>query len=664
MINFFERQEEAQKKSQMLVISLVLVMLLTALCCYLGVALLAYAVQSTAYNWLISIQALFVVLLLSVGIMSLGTLWGLLLLRDGAQAVVRLLKGLELDPRTAKPNERRLLNVVEEMAIASGVPVPRVYVLKNQASINAFAAGDNPYNAVIGFTRGALELLNREEIQGVVAHEFSHILNGDMQLNLKMAAVLYGLSSFWNTGKNLLQSSIQQGTEGDEQIDGFPAASRESPDILLVVPALFLLLIGAPGVFLGSLIRSTLSQEREFLADAAAVQFTRNSQGIAGALKKIGGLSQQAVINSNNVPALSHFFFAQAESGLIAEWKSTHPPLEKRIAALDPAFSGNYPEVKPISLEEMDFEASARSEALKQISSSLHLAVQIGTAEPKIAITPETLTSAIGQTKYGSLVYATKLIRAFPQPLISRLREPQGAQAVVYAVLLKLAEEKEEQVSRVLKEAVSEGIFQETMRVLTAVSSLGREMLLPLIDLAVSVLRCLSVSEHQQMLRAVKDITERFFSDNLFAYLLIRELTQEYRTKSGLISKESLGESDKLVQDALLLLCAVAQAAGKEAYAVKTAFERGTLLLKPGAEKDFPINRRVYVKSLDEVMSRLAYSSLNFRRRVLESCTACIAADNYVTAEEAEMLRLTAVALQCPVPPMLPPQQNKEVERQ
>ena len=245
--------------------------------------------------------------------------------------------GRLVDPQTADPAERRLLNVVEEMSLASGVPVPPVYVLDNEPSINAFAAGYQPNQAVVAVSRGCLEYLTRDELQGVLGHEFSHVLNGDMRLNLRLIGIVYGILALSIVGYYVMRSAGWCGFLARTR------TSRGDNGAAIFLIGLALCILGYLGVLLGNIIKAAISRQREFLADASSVQFTRNPAGLAGALKKIGGLTDGSRIRDAHAHEISHMFFGDAFAGSIFNLFATHPPLEERIRLLDPSFAGGYP---------------------------------------------------------------------------------------------------------------------------------------------------------------------------------------------------------------------------------------------------------------------------------------------------------------------------------
>ena len=271
---------------------------------------------------------------------ALGSLYKIAELSAGGETVALMMGGRAVDPQTTDLAERRLLNVVEEMALASGIPVPPVFVLENEPAINAFAAGHQPGDAVVAVSAGALQYLSREELQGVMGHEFSHILNGDMRLNLRLIGVVNGILVLAILGYYILRfGGLFSAVDPTRTAAARPSSSsgwRWSSSAIL-------------GVFFGNLIKAAISRQREFLADASAVQFTRYPGGIAGALKKIGGLDEGSRIRDAHASEISHMFFGDAFAGSFFRLFATHPPLDERIRALEPDFDGSFPPVEPVA---------------------------------------------------------------------------------------------------------------------------------------------------------------------------------------------------------------------------------------------------------------------------------------------------------------------------
>lgn len=326
-MEFYEAQDRARRKTRLLVVLFCLAVLAIIMIVYLVVDALVGPGPGIRFDaGLFGLVAGGVIVLVGTG-SGVRTHQ----LRRGGSAVAELLGGRRVDPGMSDPGERRLVNVVEEMALASGIPVPAIYVLDNEEGINAFAAGHTPEDAAVTVTRGALEALNRDELQGVIGHEFSHIFNGDMRINVRLMGLLFGLLLLAVAGRILL---------GVRPVGG----QRRGGDGRVALIGVVLILVGFIGVFFGRIIQAAVSRQREYLADAASVQFTRNPRGLAGALRKIrdsveAGGPGGRVWNAHAEEA-NHFFFVRGVGGLLTGLFATHPPLEERIRRLEPGVSG------------------------------------------------------------------------------------------------------------------------------------------------------------------------------------------------------------------------------------------------------------------------------------------------------------------------------------
>src|SRR5437868_2342312 len=289
-MNFFHRQAEARRLSRRLVVlfALAVIAVVVAVDLVLFTILASLQPDSPGFalptaQWMQAHAGVVVVTTLSViGVIGLSSLYKTSVLSGGGGVVARSLGGVRVSPDTTDPLQRRLLNVVEEMSIASGVPMPEVYLLEQEAGINAFAAGHNPANAAIAVTRGALTALNRAELQGVIAHEFSHVLNGDMRLNVRLMGLLFGLLVIAVLARTVLRFAPSGRSSNDKKGGGVA---------VILLAAVTVLIIGYVGLFFGRLIQAAVSRSRESLADASAVQFTRDPLGLRGALVKIGALA-------------------------------------------------------------------------------------------------------------------------------------------------------------------------------------------------------------------------------------------------------------------------------------------------------------------------------------------------------------------------------------
>lgn len=353
-MDFFQQQDKARKSSKVLVVYFAVAVASIVVSVYLASLFIFYGAQSQSETagpapslalW--DPQLFLFVTLGTLGVVLIGSLYKTAALAKGGSAVAESLGGRLVDSTTTDPDERKLRNVIEEMAIAAGVPVPKIYVLDDEKGINAFAAGHSTGDAAIGVTRGCMTLLSRDELQGVIGHEFSHILNGDMRLNLRLMGIIFGILCLAVIGRVLLYSRSRD--------------RREKNPLMFL--GIALVIAGGIGVFFGRLIQAALSRQREFLADASSVQFTRNPAGLSGALQKIGGAGSR--VESAHAGEASHMFFGNALSKPLLGAMATHPPLSERIRAIDPGWDGKFRHGSASAIEaELEAPASMTEDAL------------------------------------------------------------------------------------------------------------------------------------------------------------------------------------------------------------------------------------------------------------------------------------------------------------
>ncbi|MDR1191560.1 MAG: M48 family metallopeptidase [Verrucomicrobiales bacterium] len=329
-MDFFERQAQARKSTRWLVVYFALAVALTIGALYLAAVAGLAEFGSAPVRWWDASLAIGVTLTVGA-IVALGSTVRTFQLIGGGGVIATELGGTPLNPLTPDLDEQKLYHIVEEMSIAAGVPMPKIYVLQNEPGINAFAAGQRSSDTAIGVTRGAIEQLTRDELQGVIGHEFSHILNGDMKLNMRLACLTFGILFISLTGQLLLRSLAYA------RVNNTGKKNNGGLLLLILAAGLALLVIGAIGYFFTRVIQAAVCRQREFLADASAVQFTRNPAGIAGALKKIARLPRHGALTTPQAAKAGHFLFSSGSAGWWEHLFSTHPPLAERIAAIDSA---------------------------------------------------------------------------------------------------------------------------------------------------------------------------------------------------------------------------------------------------------------------------------------------------------------------------------------
>ncbi|MFG0251795.1 MAG: M48 family metallopeptidase, partial [Phycisphaerales bacterium JB038] len=530
-MNFFEHQDQARKRSGLLVLFFIMAVVGIIIALYL-LALGAFGYSQghlKTGNWGEIPLEMHLTLVVVVGLFTLlivggGSAYKIMQLKGGGHVVAESLGGRPLNHSTRDPVERKVLNVVEEMAIASGTPVPPVFLLEKEGGINAFAAGYSPNDAVIGVTRGCAERLNRSELQGVIAHEFSHIFNGDMRLNIRLIGVLHGILIIGIIGYYVMRVMFYSGA-------GYRRSSssdKKGGALPILAIALGLMAVGFIGTFFGSLIKSAVSRQREYLADASAVQFTRDPDGIAGALKKIGGYSRGSKVIHPNAPQASHMFFGEGVSLGLTSLFATHPPLHKRIKRVDPGWDGEYPqrvEHATYEPEPSQAERERRQAARAELLAGLAVAGAVGEAAPAgQAASRPSLLSQIGNPTEEHVEYARELIAAIPDPIKEAARETYGARAVVYGLLFNREEEARRRQVEQLAAHADQAVCQLTERLLPALEGLDRKMRLTLLDLAMPALRNLSPSQYRSFMENIEVLSRADRRIDLFEWSLQRIL--------------------------------------------------------------------------------------------------------------------------------------------
>jgi len=641
-MDFFERQDKARRKTKLLVFYFVVAICLLILASYAAVFAIfgrkevVDSLGETSFTLWQPDLFLWSVLG-TLAVISFGSVAKTLELSRGGSAVAQMLDGRLINSNTIEADERKLLNVVEEMSIASGIPVPQVFVLENEAGINAFAAGHSTGDAAIGVTRGGMRLLSRDQLQGVIGHEFSHILNGDMRLNLRLMGLIFGILCLTVIGRVLLR------TRG-----------KKNPLPLL---GLALIVIGFVGVFFGRLIQAAVSRQREFLADAASVQFTRNPEGLAGALKKIGGLALGSKLDAPHAQEASHLFFANGLRMAASGFMATHPPLEERIRALDPAFDGKFPEVAPEVATPPPIPS--QPSPLPPPLPVFHPSGLAGSGIVGAVVAPQAILPDIGQVTTRHLKYAADLQRSLPPALESATRDPLGASSLIYALLLSQDPAAREKQLASLAAETSAPIVDETLTVWPETQNVHAQAKIPLVDLALPALRQLSPAQFHEFRAAVRALVESDEQIDLFEYMLqkivLRHLEPNFLPAPKTVTQ--FYDLRPMVADCGVLLSALAHAGHNDLAQAEAAFAHGAEPLGRIAKSAIPFLPRVDcdLPRLDAALARLALAVPQIKKNVLNACAETVAADGVIQVPETELLRAIADSLDCPIPPFIPP---------
>ncbi|HSM81177.1 MAG TPA: M48 family metallopeptidase, partial [Nodosilinea sp.] len=619
-------------------------------------ALLAIAAEGSGSTVLWQPGLLFWVASGTLGLMAVGSATKMAQLSQGGHSLAQGLGGRQLSPLTDDPAEQRLINVVSEMALAAGTPIPTVYLLDEEPGINAFAAGRSAENAVIGVTRGCLEQLDRDELQGVIGHEFSHILNGDMGLNLKLIGVIHGLLLIYITGRVVLRWSY------------FSGRSRRSKDDkgegAVLAAALAMVVIGYLGVLGGRLIKSAVAREREFLADASAVQFTRNPEGIAGALRKIGQLSAGSTVASPLAETASHLFFGEANRSLafLGGWFATHPPLQERLrrlgaVPLPPAALGAAAMLSDRangSLPPLDGELALGFQGEPPVASAASAASVASAAALPTADQPLAFMAALGTTDARRLGQVRSLLAQLPPDFKAALHDPTAAADLVFALLVRTKPAVQTQQVEFLAATYGCDRKQQVGHLYKQLRTLEPGQDLLLIEALVPALSQLAPADRQQFFETAKALSQpggRLLLSGYTLYLILRKrLPGAGVTAPG----PALDSIDALWADALNLLALLAQVGHGRPEDALYAFKLGLSQL-PGAKKQTSPNQlpRVGTAELSRSLARLEQATPQLKRAVVDACAHTVLADNDVTAAEMGLLRAVVITLDCPAPPFL-----------
>lgn len=619
-MDFFKAQDEARKKTHQL--------LGLFLLCIVGVV-----VAMGLLSWGLGVvlvkgdgAPLGMVALVSLGsgaLIVLASGFKSMQLRGGGGVVARDLGGRLVDPSTRETHERKLLNVVEEMAIASGVPVPQVYVMDNEEGINAFAAGSEPGNAAVGVTRGCMMLLSRSELQGVIAHEFSHILNGDMKLNMRLIGWIFGLVALSILGRGVLESLrfVRVGGGNRENNNGGAIV------LAMLAIGLGLIIIGGIGVFFARLLQAAVSRQREFLADASAVQFTREPDGLAGALSKIGGNGSK--IETAKASEASHCFFA--DGGLFAFGLASHPPLGMRISRIKKDWDGKFADGSLPPIAE-PAQRGNQNELDSRVS----------------GLAGEAQDAHLSDSERVSVTRGAHIHSGISEEWQQAVHHREQAQALIFGLLL--AQDQKMRLSEVtmLRKNSGEVAADLALRWQEELGELHSARKIALIDLAIPTLRNLSRLEYQRFVGITRELIASDGRVDVFEFMLQRLVAHHLESHFGGkgMRRIRFRRLSELADEAVLLISAFAHLNPDPADSFKQACDGleipgGTLLE----------SNRISLNEISGALERFETSSPLVKKEALQACVRAVASDGELSSREAELLRAMADSIGCAIPP-------------
>ncbi len=629
-LNFFEHQQRARQRT-LLLTSLFIVATMATLLLTNFVVLVSVAVYTSGADISLSFshwirvhpQAFIWTSLATVGLIGAASMYRVASLSAGGAAVAKETGGVLVEADSTDPQKRELLNVVEEMAVAAGVPVPQVYVLEQEPGINAFAAGFTTSDAAVTVTRAALEVLTRDELQGVVAHEFSHILNGDMRLNTRLLGMLYGIVFIGLAGRLIFYGL------GRVRVSGRGSGAQVIAAAFLAGFAL--MTVGYLGTLFGTMIRAAVSRQREFLADASAVQFTRNPEGIAGALKKIAVSPLRAVLQTVDAEEVSHMLIADGRK-MFAAFFATHPPILDRIKAIDKHFD-------PSELERIKLAS---------------VGVAGATAKPRgasVPISPAMITAAIGNPTGADLDAAGQSQVAIPEALRGIAHSRTHAPSLALALALNADPgERARQVAR-LRQSLPDTSLPHLDAVVAMTESLSPALRVPLLQIAFPALRQRSPDELRKLVASIEEIERldgRFdFLDYAFVRVLRVQLLEAASPQS--VRSAITPKLHALRDDAAILFSVVARAGDRDPHGAQRAYEAGMQrLLGENTPVYTPLDP--WIGPLDRALARLDALAPLSKQALIEALVVTILHDRRVSLGEIELLRAICASVHCPIP--------------
>ena len=638
-MNFFESQDTAKRNTGKLiflfalaVLSLIIVTNLLVMV-LLGFAETGATSMAATTSFEFDLTTFLIISAFVSAVVLLGSAYKVSSLSGGGARIAEMMNGRLLVSGSQDPAEQRVLNVVEEMAIASGTPVPPVYLME-EPGINAFAAGYSPSDAIVAVTRGTVDNLSRDQLQGVIAHEFSHILHGDMRINIRLIGVLHGIMILGIIGYHLLRSGR------------YSRRSKGTAGIVFL--GLGLIVVGFVGTFFGNLIKAAVSRQREFLADASAVQFTRNPDGIAQALMQIGRHQERSYLQNANSSEISHALFEEGQPSAMSGLYATHPPLEDRIRAIIPRWDGDY------SASDWDRSAAAAEEETKQASgqSQREKATAILTGATSVLLS-DALINQVGNPDSKHLDYADALLKQIPRPFLDAAHEPSGARALIYFLVLASDDSIRTQQLQLLQSSADVGVFAELKSLLQHSQRVEAEQRLPLVTIALSSLRQMSQNQYQLFRSNFKTLIEIDKKISLLEWSLQKIVMHHLeavfnKDDAPHFGKKKLKDS---TQSIAVLLSILTHSTSQEGISSEEAFAAGTetLQMQLGLIEVSKIDFEILNSALDDLADLKPLQ----KPALLKACVSCISADGKIQAIEAELLRAIAATIDCPMPPLL-----------
>ena len=641
-MNFFQHQEDARRQSRRLVVFFLLavVLIIASVNAAVGIVALLVSGEPVSVEAWLAKPWWMTVSLLTLLVIVVGSIFRMHQLRQGGDAIAEWSGAKRLDMHSRDYRERAYINVAEEMAIASGMPLPSLWVMEREAGINAFVAGLQPTEAALVVTRGALEQLDRDELQGVIGHEFSHIFHGDMRLNVRLMGLLAGILAIGQVGGLMLRSTGA----------GISHRSNAQARGVMFGAGAALMAIGYVGLFFGRLIKASVSRQREYLADASAVQYTRNSDGIASALAKIGGFSFGSNLVGARAEEMSHMCFGETLRMNFGGLLATHPPLKSRIERIDPHFG-----IKQRSREKRaEPQPDASFERGSQMAEAMGFAAM---SQDVISVNAAAVVETVGNPSASHVEYAHALHQAMPDMLSVAVHGLAGARAAVMATLLGDSEELRAARTKIISSAIDDKAAAEVADIYASAETQWPRLRLAVVDLALPQLKSMPTAERKRFIKLIGELIAADRRMSLFEFTLLAVLRRHLPYSEKRNKRPTSFSFQKVEREIALMLSLVIRVGGDSA----DADARYARLLRTFVRSEIPRDSlpRLDAKSLTTALDKLQTLVPILKSTLIEALVECTLHNGHITIKEAELLRAISETLDCPLPPLIDTNNNQ-----
>lgn len=644
-MNFFEHQDRAHRKTKLLVFyfSLAVLLIIFSINAIVYSAIYFFSDYYPDFRKLLY-APIWVYLSGSVLlVITLGSLFKMFMLRGGGLSVAQMVKARSINFHTNNFEEKRLIHIVEEMSIASGVPIPKLFIMDNEPGINAFVAGVKPEDTVLVVTKGALEHLNRAELQGVIGHEFSHIFNSDMRINIRLMGILAGILVIGVMGEILLRSAGLS-SRGVQARRNSKSNNGGGAAILLLIGA-GVMLVGYIGLFMGRIIKAAISRQRELLADSSSVQYTRYPAGLVSAFKKMQKLQNSSVLVSEHVEDISHLCFGEAMSfAMLNKLFSTHPPLEQRIRAIDPQGKYDILPDTPLHEEKKQQNNDGKDSKIETLLEPLAYTLAAGILAQK-----EEIKNSIGNPNQSHIEYAKKIHSLIPDPLLAVARHKDQVEELYYAMLVKRFPDIETLMPYIEKNLSFEK-KEKFMEITNFLTPMPIEILLPLFDISLPAFSENTKETKKEIFSQIEKFSQ-LIGPSPFQFALLTILNKRIEKKKVATDQPKYHNLELVEDEVCYLFSFLLDFSHTEEQTKTTLFNETILRLLSKSHKK-PIIKQFDPLQFRKILEKLNALSPELKNKLLSSCVDLILNDEKIDFEEAELLRIISECLDSPMPPI------------